>query len=271
MKEVTCKSVLHEMEGTRDYTANFYRGCSHGCVYCYAPSLIRDERRWGGFVDVKVNAPAVLVRELRRIPKGVVFLSSASDPYQPAEARYRLTRKGLVALRNAGFPVVLLTRSPLVLRDLDILRTMPWVRVGFSVSSVPGKRFEPGVAPISRRLTTLRALSDAGIKTWVSLAPLVPGIMDIHLPELLGQLKSAGVSAVGAGILRFQGYDRSRELFEQVSGTPSSELMAGGEQTLAQVSRLVKELGFESRERFFEWRPSSGTHGSIVQMKLPSA
>jgi DNA repair photolyase len=86
-------------------------------------------------VDAKVNAPAILHRELKKTTsKAPVFLSSASDPYQPVEARYRLTRRCLEKLRLAGFPVVLLTRSPLVLRDLDVLKRMSWIRVGCSIS-----------------------------------------------------------------------------------------------------------------------------------------
>ena len=161
--EITCKTILHEMDGVREYTANFYRGCTHGCVYCYAPSLIHDERRWGSFVDVKVNAPEVLGRELRKIPRGIVFLSSASDPYQPAEARYRITRRALERLVEKEFPVLVLTRSPLVLRDVDLLRKLPWVRVGFSISSLNGRRYEPGVAPVSRRIeTTARTRATRG-------------------------------------------------------------------------------------------------------------
>jgi len=254
VREVLCKSLLRRMDGDGGYTVNLYRGCSHGCVYCYAPSLIHDERRWGGFVDAKVNGPEVLARELRGASKGVVFLSSASDPYQPAEARYGLTRRALMTLSTAGFPVTILTRSPLVLRDLDVLSRFPWVRVGISISSVPGRAYEPGVAPVSRRIETLRRLGSAGIKTWVSLAPLIPEMMGIELPALLSELKSAGVSSVAPGMLRFQGYEKSRELFEEVSGLDSRSLVQGGNRTLEQVNRLVGEAGFETHQRFFEWR-----------------
>src|SRR5271169_3376635 len=103
--EVTCKSILHEMPGTGEYTANLYRGCSHGCVYCYAPSLIHDERKWGAYVDAKINAPTILNRELGRAKKQVVFVSSASDPYQPVEAKYKITRRVLMVLLKHDFPV----------------------------------------------------------------------------------------------------------------------------------------------------------------------
>jgi DNA repair photolyase len=246
------------MDGTREYTANLYRGCSHGCVYCYAPSLIHDEREWGGFVDVKVNAAEVLGREMRKTRKGVVFLSSASDPYQPAEATYKLTRRALEVLLRKDFPVVILTRSPLVLRDIDLLKRFKWVRVGFSISSVPGRLFEPGVVPVERRIRSLRALGEAGIRTWVSMAPLVPGMMGIEVSGLLGKLRAVGVSSVSAGILRFQGYRESKEMFERVAGVPAEELTAGADETISRVRRLIDEFGFERRESFFEWRPEGG-------------
>ncbi|MDA4136064.1 MAG: radical SAM protein [Thaumarchaeota archaeon] len=246
------------MDGPREYTANFYRGCSHGCVYCYAPSLIHDDREWGGFVDVKVNAPAVLGRELKGVRKGVVFLSSASDPYQPAEARYKVTRSALEALLQNDFPVVILTRSPLILRDLDLLKRFSWLRVGFSISSLPGRLYEPGVAPIDRRIESLRILGAAGVKTWVSMAPLVSGMMGIDIRELLDKLRAAGVSSVSAGMLRFQGYGESKEMFERVSGVAFSEVSAGAEATLAEARRLIDEFGFEQRASFFEWKPEGG-------------
>jgi DNA repair photolyase len=271
VNEVSCKTVLHEMEGTGEYTANFYRGCSHGCVYCYAPSLVHAERPWGSFVDVKVNAAEVLRRELSKARRGVVFLSSASDPYQPVEAKYRLTRMALEALLRKDFPVIILTRSPLVLRDLDLLKRFRWLRIGFSISSVPGKLYEPGVAPVERRIETLRALGEAGIKTWVSMAPLIPQKMDIDVRELLGKLKAAGVSSVSAGILRFNGYQESKEMFEKVSGTDTLELTVGAEETISAVRKMVGELGFEGRDSFFEWHPQGGMDEFLPETSLVPA
>src|SRR6266852_1442296 len=117
VRETRCTTLLHRLAfgSSTGYTANFYKGCTHGCTYCYAPSLTHDERRWGTYVDVKVNAPAVLERELMSLRTEEVFLSSASDPYQPVEARYRLTRRCLELLQKKEFPTSILTRSPLVL------------------------------------------------------------------------------------------------------------------------------------------------------------
>lgn len=252
------------MYGTREYTANFYRGCSHGCVYCYAPSLIHDERKWGTFVDVKVNAAEVLERELRRSRKGTVFLSSASDPYQPAEARYRITARALEVLVRHDFPVIILTRSPLVLRDVQLLKKLSWVRVGFSISSLESRAFEPGVVPVARRIETIRTLVKAGIKTWVSMAPLIPGMMEVDVRDLLERLKDAGVGSVSANALRFHGYTESKQMFEEAVGVPASQMSEGAEQIMDTVRSLIERYGFEERGSFFEWKPV-GIEGPLEQ------
>ena len=238
---------MHKLDygSSTSYTANLYKGCTHGCAYCYAPSLIHDERRWGTYVDVKVNAPEVLERELRGLRKDEVFLSSASDPYQPVEAKYRLTRRCLESLLRNGFPVSILTRSPLVLRDLDLLKKFRWVRVGMSITTVPVRRFEPGVPPLERRIGTLRKLAEAGITTWVSLAPVIPGIMMIDLERLFEDLSEAGVPSVSFGVLRFAGYEESRKMFEETAQMSTAEALAGRGDVVARLSELVKQFGME--------------------------
>ncbi len=244
IREVSCSTLLHRLNyGHSAYTINLYKGCTHGCVYCYAPSLTHDERRWGGYVDVKVNAPEVLEMELRGLKKDRVFLSSASDPYQPVEARYGVTRRALEVLLRHGFPVSVLTRSPLVLRDRGLLRKFRWAEVGMSVTTVPVRRFEPGVPPLRRRIDTLRTLSEAGIRTWVSLAPVIPGIMMVDLDELFEELKAAGVSSVSYNVLRFAGYEESRKMFEATARMGSSEALTGRDEVVAKLSALVSRYG----------------------------
>ena len=257
VREVRCNTLLHELayRGSTEYTANLYKGCTHGCVYCYAPSLTHDERGWGTYVDAKINAPQVLESELRGLRKDQVFLSSASDPYQPVEAKFRITRRCLEVLHKGGFPVSILTRSPLVLRDLDLLRKLEWAKVGMSITTVPVRRFEPGVPPLQRRIDTLRKLSKAGISTWVSLAPVIPGIMMVDLDELFEELGDAGVSSVSFGILRFAGYDESRLMFEAAAGTTVQAALAGQAEVVARLSKLVRSHGMEPRDQMTEWRP----------------
>jgi DNA repair photolyase len=254
---VKCSTLLHPLGygSSTGYTANLYKGCTHGCKYCYAPSLTHDERAWGGYVDVKVNAPSVLERELRGLRKDEVFLSSASDPYQPVEARYRITRRCLEVLLRNGFPVSVLTRSPLVLRDMDLLEKFEWARVGMSITTVPTRQFEPGVPPLQRRIATLRRLADAGIHTWVSLAPVIPGIMMVDLESLLVELRDAHVSWVSFGILRFIGYEESKAMFEAAAGMSTAEALAGRDEVVTRLSSLVRKYGMEPKEEMFGWKP----------------
>jgi DNA repair photolyase len=259
VREVRCNTLLHGLRyrGSTGYTANLYRGCTHGCVYCYAPSLTHDERGWGTYVDAKVNAPQVLDRELRGARKEEVFLSSASDPYQPVEARYRITRRCLEVLHRHRFPVSILTRSPLVLRDIDLLRKLEWVRVGMSITSVPVRRFEPGVPPLHRRIDTLRRLSEAGLSTWVSLAPVVPGVVLVDMDELFDELGEAGVSSVSFGILRFEGYEESRKMFESRAGMSTSEALSGQDEIVSRLYKLVRQHSMVPNEETPGWSTDS--------------
>jgi len=261
VREVRCSTLIHPLNyrSSTGYTINLYKGCTHGCIYCYAPSVTHDERRWGTYVDAKVNAHEVLQRELRGLKKEEVFLSSASDPYQPVEAKYRITRKCLEVLHRQHFPVSILTRSPLILRDLDLLEKLDWVRVGMSITSVPVRQFEPGVPPLQRRLDTLRKLGRAGIHTWVSLAPVIPGIIMVDFDELFQGLSEAGVSWVSFGVLRFAGYEESRRMFEEATGMSATEALAGREDLVARLSDLVKRYGMEPKDDVQEWRLDSSS------------
>jgi DNA repair photolyase len=179
------------------WCVNPYGGCAHACRYCYATFMGRysgHTEPWGTWVDAKVNAPEILDRQLARAVRGKVILSSVTDCYQMAEARYRLTRRCLEALLRHGFPVDVLTKSPLVLRDLDLLREFPDVEVGLTVTTNDErirKAFEPGAPPIGERLRALAALRDAGIPVYAFVGPLLP--CD---PEALGRLLAPLVGEV---------------------------------------------------------------------------
>jgi DNA repair photolyase len=259
VREVRCSTLVHKLNfgGSTGYTANLYKGCTHGCVYCYAPSLTHDERGWGSYVDVKVNAPRVLERELRSLEKEEVFLSSASDPYQPVEARYKVTRRCLEILRRNRFPVSILTRSPLVLRDLDILKKIDWLSVGMSITTVPTREFEPGVPPLPRRIETLRKLHREGIRTRVSLAPVIPGVVALDLDRLFHDLSDAGVESVMFGVLRFTGYQESKKMFEDATGMSVEEALVGRDELVARLSRLVRSYGMEPMDNAADWKIDS--------------
>ncbi|MBE0617498.1 MAG: radical SAM protein, partial [Proteobacteria bacterium] len=125
LREIHAKSILSRSRiPGATYCVNPYVGCAHACRYCYASFMKRftgHAEPWGEFVDARVNAREVLERQVRRAPPGPVLLSTVTDPYQPAEERYRLTRAFLEVLLRSGFPVDVLTKSPLVLKDLDLL------------------------------------------------------------------------------------------------------------------------------------------------------
>jgi len=180
VKEVRAKSILSASK-IFPYTLNAYTGCQHGCSYCYARFMKRvtgHSEPWGEFVDVKVNAAELLPAELARKKPGKVWISGVCDPYQPLEARYRLIRQCLRILVAHGWPLVIQTRSPLVTRDIDILRGAPGVEVGLSVTTADDavrKLFEPNAPSIGARLRALQELHDAGIRTYAMVAPLLPG------------------------------------------------------------------------------------------------
>ena len=246
---------------SEEYTVNLYRGCTHGCNYCYAPSLIHDERSWGAYVDARVNASQILESEIRRAEKRVVFVSSASDPYQPVEAKYKITRRVLQVLEKHDFPVLVLTRSPLVLRDLDILKRFSWARVGFSISSVPTKFYEPGVPSLERRLDALGKIHDAGIPTWVSLAPVIPKLIIPDLEWLFDEFKRVNVTTVTIGLLRFIGYNESKKMFEERSGHLAGEVMSGGEEVYQRIMEIAESRGIDTSGSCLSWNERSNGHG----------
>ena len=181
-----------------DYSLNPYLGCAFGCSYCYADFMRKysgHAEPWGGFVDAKINIVDRLERELGRKKPGHVSLSLVTDPYQPAERRFGLTRRCLERLRDApAFTVSVLTRSPLVVRDLELFRTMPSVEVGLTITTDDDRiraAMEPRAPAIALRVAALRRLRDAGIRTYAFLGPLLP--MD---PERLAGMLAGTVDYV---------------------------------------------------------------------------
>ena len=184
IKEITVKNALTRSGLPEyDYALNPYLGCQHGCVYCYAMEFTRGEPgiNWGGVVYVKANLVQVLSREVRRFRPGIVGLSTITDPYQPVESRYRLTRRSIEVLCNAGFHVSIQTKSALIIRDLDLLRRCSGsVDVGFTITTMRDtyRLIEPMAAHPLARASALRRISELGIETWVFLGPIIPGIND---------------------------------------------------------------------------------------------
>jgi DNA repair photolyase len=180
VREIRAKAIL-SVSKVYDYVINPYTGCQHGCTYCYARFMKRftgHKEPWGEFVDVKINASGLLQVEIKRKKKGTVWVSGVCDPYQPLEKRYKLSRWCLEILKEHNWPVRVQTRSPLILRDIDILKGARDFEIGFTITTMDDgirKLFEPSAPPIKDRLYTLDVLHRAGIRTYAMVAPMLPG------------------------------------------------------------------------------------------------
>ena len=197
VREVTCKSLLNR-SSIADYSFNCYTGCTNGCVYCYARFMQHfhpHHEPWGKFVDAKINAAEVLARQLRHLTPGSVFTCSACDSWQPAERHYQLSRRCCGMLLDAGFRLNVLTKSQLVLRDLDIFKGRD-VRLGVTITTADeglAKLWEPRASTVSSRLHVLKEAKRAGLETAVMFGPLLPEISDS--PEALAKLFALATQA----------------------------------------------------------------------------
>ena len=203
---IQCKTLMTRSKiPSIDYAINPYLGCEHACVYCYATFMARFsdiKDAWGSFVGVKENAPEVLRREIPRRAPGVVTFGTVCDSYQPVEEQYRITRSCLEAFGGAdGFDVGVLTKSDLVVRDIDVLAKLESSSVGFSISSLDRElaaAFEPGAPSPSRRLAAMRELSQAGVEVWGFFGPVLPALTDdpCSVSEVLAAMADAGAARV---------------------------------------------------------------------------
>jgi DNA repair photolyase len=216
-REEPCKVALNRVKGMAfDWSLNPYMGCVHRCTFCYVRAFeLRADRpfddRYGTSIRVKTNVVEVLRRELAKATweHESVAIGAATDPYQPAEGRYRLTRGCLEALGEAANPFSIITRGPLIIRDVDVLadaaRRAP-VSVTFSIPTLDEevwRRTEPGTANPRQRLRALKTLVDAGIKASVGMAPILPGISDRReqLEEVVRAAREAGACGIWSNLL----------------------------------------------------------------------
>jgi DNA repair photolyase len=277
-REEPCKVALNRVKGMAfDWSLNPYMGCVHRCTFCYVRAFeLRADRpfddRYGRSIRVKTNVVEVLRRELakqswRHEP---VAIGAATDPYQPAEGRYRLTRGSIEALRDAANPLSIITRGPLIVRDVDVLveaAQRAEVSVTFSVPTLDDeiwRRTEPGTAHPRQRLRALKTLVEAGIKASVGMAPILPGISD--RPDLLEQVvreaRAAGACGVWSNLLFLR--PGTREHFLEALATaypeqlPRYERLYAGRAYLgcdeakpirAQVAELARKHGIRDRRR----------------------
>lgn len=195
IKEIKAKTILSKSQ-VYDYALNAYVGCQHRCTYCYARFMRRftgHREQWGEFVDVKINAAELLIKEVMKKKKGSVWISGVCDPYQYLEQKYMLTRRCLEILVEHGWPITIQTKSPLVLRDIRILKRSADAEVGFTITTADEKVrgiFEPDAPPIEKRIRALGILYGEGIKTFVMVAPMLPGA-DGLVDMLMGKVDHA--------------------------------------------------------------------------------
>jgi len=270
-KEIECKSILVASKlPDADFVVNPYTGCVFGCAYCYASFMGRFVNEpidnWGKYLYVKKNAVEVFLRDLSTMSQekrlsSTILMSSVTDPYQGAEKKYRLTRGILEILVRENYPgmVSILTKSPLVLRDVDLLKQLTRVEVGMTVTTTDDKtsRFLEVQAPLaSRRLQTLRELNKEGIKTYAFVGPLLPHFRyrDELLDGLFRALFEAGVRELFVEHMNLKGYIRRRLVEVLADDMPSAVTSysdaAGKEHRSAlesMVGALIEKYGFRLR------------------------
>src|SRR5438105_12094582 len=275
-----------------DWSLNPYMGCVHRCTFCYVRHFEhRSDRpsddRYGRSIRVKTNVAEVLRRELARASwtRESVAIGAATDPYQPAEGRYRLTRGCLQALAEAANPFSIITRGPMIVRDLDVLvdaASRASVSVTFSVPTLDPevwRKTEPGTAPPRQRLRALKELVDAGVRASVGMAPILPGISDRpeQLTEVVRAAREAGACGVWANVLYLK--PGTREHFLECLARDWPELLPDYERLYGRraylpaaeanpVRSLVRELAREAGVR--DRRPKTSRREAPEQLSLPS-
>jgi DNA repair photolyase len=265
-REEPCRTALNRVQQMFfRWSLNPYMGCAHRCTFCYVRAFeLRADRphdaRYGTSIRVKVNVAEMLRRELaRKSWRGeTVAIGAATDPYQPAEGRYRLTRGCLEALRDASNPFALITRSPLIVRDLDVLAAAAdraEVSVTFSVPTLDRdvwRRTEPGTPPPQQRLRALTRLVEAGIRTSVGMAPILPGISDRpeQLAEVVRAARDAGACGVWANVLYLK--PGTREHFLECLERDWPELVPEYERLFRRGPYMAKADADPVRERVRE-------------------
>ncbi|MFS0836594.1 radical SAM protein [Paenibacillus sp. 1P03SA] len=234
---MTAKQVLNPVKTPAmpfEHSINPYRGCQHGCSFCYARAMhaflgLNGDDTFRTNILVKENAPEALREQLRKAARsrkglagiGRIAIGTATDPYQQAEGRAKLTRGCLEVLTEYPVPLTITTRSPLILRDLDLLRKLPVYAVNISLNTLTRttwRNFEPGAPSPAKRLETVRALTDAGIPAGIFMAPMLPYITDgrDELEELIAAASEHGAQFVMASYLRLSASDVKVWFFETI-------------------------------------------------------
>ncbi|MEK7527543.1 MAG: radical SAM protein [Patescibacteria group bacterium] len=262
INEITAKTILTKtsLPGC-DYVINPYNGCQFACMYCYAAQIARWKHPgevWGSFLDVKINAPELLKKDLEKLEKkhksknfGIIWFSSVTDPYTGMEAKYQLTQKCLQVLVDFDYrgQVALQTKSPLITRDIDLFKKFKDVSIGFTVTTLDDKvsRFLEVEAPlVSARIEAIKKLSREKIPTYAFIGPLLPHFINNkdEINKLLDTLQEAGITEVWFEHINLSPKIKDR-LFEYLE-KKSPELIpefqkADSKEYRQQLSRVIEE------------------------------
>jgi DNA repair photolyase len=275
-REEPCKSALNAVKGMGfKWSLNPYMGCVHRCTFCYVRHFERRsdrpaDDRYGTSIRVKTNVADVLRRELARASwqHEHVVVGAATDPYQPAEGKYRLTRRCIEVFRDAANPFSIITRGPLIVRDVDVLAEAARrasVSVTFSIPTLDEevwRQTEPSTAHPRQRLRALKQLVDAGVNASVGMAPILPGISDRpeQLREVVRAAREAGATGIWANLLFLRPGTREHFLEHLAEDWPAQlpfyeELYAGraylgakeAKPVREEIRRLARELEIRDR------------------------
>ena len=271
-REQPCGSALNRVKGMGfEWSLNPYMGCSHRCTFCYVRAFEKradrpSDDRYGRSIRVKINVVEVLRAELARPgwKRDPVVIGAATDPYQPAEGRYRLTRRCLEALAESRTPFSIITRGTLIVRDLDVLQhaaRRAKVSVNFSVPTLDERVWratEPSTPHPRQRLRALRMLVEGGIRAGVGMAPILPGISDRpeQLAEVVRAARAAGACGIWADVVNLRPGTREHFLAELEREWPGER--AHYERLFAGRHYLPSAAGDEVRQRIKDLRVRFG-------------
>ena len=271
-KKMITKAFASDWEGGWRYTVNCYRGCVHGCTYCFARQY-HEYLGYGAGTDfetkivVKPNAPKILREELKksRTKMPHIDFSFATDPYLPLEANYELTRQCLQICAEFGVPVGVITKSPLVTRDIDVLSKLNNIFVCFSLPFLTKEKsnpFEPYTPVPEARFRAMETIANAGIPVGIGIAPVIPGYNESDIPKLLERAKKAGASHAFMSMLHLD-TDSIEEYFvqkmhERLSPTAAAKI----------INAMKRERGGQLRHRTYKERGTGKTEQWEMTKKL---
>lgn len=262
-KKIITRAFASDREGGWRYTVNCYRGCIHGCTYCFARQY-HEYLGYGAGTDfetkivVKPYAPELLREQLKKLPGKIPHLdfSFATDPYIPLEATYCLTRRCLEVCADFRISVAIITKSPLITRDLDVLKRLAEVSVFFSLPFLTKQKsnpFEPFAPVPEARFRAMKKLSDAGIETGIAIAPVIPGYNDSDIPGLLERARECGAKRAFMSLLHID-TDSIEDYFlmrmrEKLSDSAMRKI----------INAIKRERGGSLRHRTFKERSTGRT------------